>query len=105
MEKPNDLELLAATVMIPPLLWDDLLEGTSEAELLTGTDMKKYRDELDDFAFCSVRDYEGFRRFLDGFSALYGERFLLLKQIQNNAIDYVLDRVKEERIKKLFEEL
>ena len=105
MERPIGLETLAARVMIPPVMWDDICLGTHEAETLIGKNLKQYADELSDIAFSKSRDYSGFRRFIQEHAVLYKKDSVLLENITTTEIDYVLDRVREERVEVMIEGL
>jgi len=92
------LEVLAANVMIPVMIWEDYWDGTSSAKTLAGLNMRKYSDKLDEFAFAGEKDYRGFREFLEKNSVLFRERYGLLRNLTDEEIDYIFTRIGEERI-------
>lgn len=93
------LERLAANVMMPPMLLRDFLEGTSEAKKI-GVDVEEYKIELTEFASGRRDGYEEFKRFLLLHLDIY-EGQLNPSSLNEEEIDYILCRVREERDIKL----
>ena len=89
---------LDAAVLVPPMILDDLYHDTSKTETLGRISIPNYFNRLTYFAFQEPRDYEGFREFLRNHAAIFMHRYPLLENMTSGQIDYVLRRVREERI-------
>jgi hypothetical protein len=103
--KNDRLELLASTVMVPPMFWRDFAQGTYTVLTRFGIDVKMYVSTLTDFAFKERKDYDRFRDFLRDCTPLFEERYGLLESMSDNDIDYVFGRIRNERINQIVERL
>lgn len=99
MDKPIHLEVLAANVMIPVMIWEDYWDGTHNTNRLAGISRREYKNKLDEFTFAEKRDYRGFRKFLAKHSIIFKDKYDLLRNLTDGEVDYIFAKVGEERIK------
>ncbi len=92
-------ENLAAMIMIPSSVRIHIGNGEPEAEITYGEEgrLREYVMQLDMLAFSSPRDYGGFRAFLGEHSDIIGPASEVAECMVDSDLDYILDRVKEER--------
>jgi len=89
----GDLEELAIMTMIPFGMAIEV-----DGKTAFNPEFFEYKKELDRIAFSSERDYNGFRELLWSYKDLFKDSWEDIEGMSNEVVDYVLDRVKEERI-------
>lgn len=100
-KRPRELEQFAAWILIPQVMCDYLFDDETEKDEDLEDYFKEYRTLLTDFAFSKRINYRVFREFLQLFNPIFDEHFESVKRISDQQIQYVLARVKEERLKVL----
>lgn len=91
-------ERLIANIMIPVMMWEDYWNDTSNAKTLSGLNMCEYERKLDEFVFSEERNYAGFRKFLSEHSVLFEDQYSLVKNLTDEEVDDVFERVGQERM-------
>ncbi len=94
------LEQLAKVIIVPKMARDyyrNLDEETEDKSLEEY--FMRYRDKLTKIAFRKNRDYQEFRRFFNEYSVIFMDHYTSLKNITNEQINYILSKVREERVK------
>jgi len=95
-ERPEELENLVYNVIRPKIMID-YFSGPERLE-----DFEKfitsYNNVLSKLAFAREKDYTLFRDMLRKLTSMYGEAYELLERMTNQQIDYVLARIREDRV-------
>jgi len=87
-------EILAANVMAPPGIWKML----GDPREIHDPKIDSYVNELTAIAFDEYLDRQKFRAFVNKYKGFFQDTYCLVASMSDNNIDYVLDRVREERI-------
>ena len=104
MRIDEGLEYFACVIMIPRGMIQSFKSEAGEVKVDFNPDFERYKSELGDFAFAQERAYDEFRGFLRENRKLFGRSaWKEVEGLANEVIDYVLDRVREERVGHVFE--
>ena len=91
-------ERLAGNIMIPYVVWNHFLTVPHQP---LPENARAYIEELETYAFIKNYEYSNFRLFLATNRNLFGERYAILERITKDEIDHILNRVREEQLKKI----
>ena len=105
MGRPRHLEILVCRVTIPWEILEAFHDATDEEKIEIKEIMDKYRTGLDVFATAQRRDYDGFREFLKQHAPLFGGSYEMLARMNNSQINYVFNRIKQERVEAFLEHI
>lgn len=99
----DDLEHFACWIMVPPGIIEKLDIQNRRMILNECFGFDEYRLELDDLAFSPDRNPDDFRELVIKYKDLFGDLWDDVNQMEDAIIDYVLERVREERVGMAFD--